>query len=246
LERLSIELTDRCDRACTFCYARARPDGARAWAPADVIALVRDCAAHGTRAVSFGGGEPLQYPALLELLSATRGLLFRSLTTNGLLLDALLPELARAGLEKVHVSVHDPDDRAEVDRAARQAAALEECGIRGGVNLLVRRSRLGAAREAARLLRARGIGNDRIVFLPMRYEDTPSPTELAGVAGGPFQSAACLSRCGPSPRFASIASDGSVAWCSYTRRRAPLRAFTRDALAEALDGLGVEPCGGTA
>jgi len=117
VERLSIELTDRCSKACAFCYAGARPEGARAWAPDDVVALLCDCARHGTRAVSFGGGEPLEYPHLLTVLAATRGLLFRSITTNGLLLDGALDALAAAAPEKVHVSVHQPEDAAEVARA---------------------------------------------------------------------------------------------------------------------------------
>ena len=244
MERLSVELTDRCAKACTFCYAGATPAGARAWALEDVLALVRDCAAHGTRAVSFGGGEPLEYPGLLALLGATRGLLFRSLTTNGLLLDAALPGLCRAPPEKVHVSVHSPGDRAEVERVAWQVAALEEKGIRAGVNLLVRRSDLAAAREGAQALREAGIRNDRLIYLPMRPADTPTPEELASVAGGPFQSATCIVGCAPSPRFASLAADGTVAHCSYTRERAPLPAFTHAALVETLARLGVAPCGG--
>lgn len=245
MERLSIELTDRCDKACAFCYARGSPAGVRAWRPEDVIALLRDCAARSVRAVSFGGGEPLQYPPLGEVLEATRGLLFRSLTTNGLLLESALPALARWRPEKVHVSVHDPADRAEVARAARQVDALEASGIRGGVNVLVRRSALPAARAAVRAFAAAGIHHDRLILLPMRHGDTPTAEELAAVAGAPFQSATCLAGCAPSARFASLDADGRVGRCSYTRRRRRLAGFTWEALRAALDGLGVEPCGGT-
>lgn len=244
MQRLSIEVTDRCDRACAFCYAHARPDGARAWEPGELVAFVLDCAAHGTEAVSFGGGEPLQWPPLLDVLRRTRGRLIRSLTTNGLLLDELLPALRDAAPEKVHVSVHHPHDEVEVARAARQVAALEAAGIKGGVNLLVRRSGLAAARDAADALHRSGVGNDRIVFLPMRYGDTPAPEELAQVAGGPFQSATCLAGCAPSPRFASLAADRTAARCSYTRRRAKLPAPTHAALVQALEGMELEPCGG--
>jgi len=243
LERLSIELTDRCAKACAFCYARATPAGARSWALADVLALLRDCAAHGTRAVSFGGGEPLEYPHLLELLHATRGLLFRSVTTSGLLVDALLPALAGAAPNKIHLSIHEPADREEVERVAWQVAAVEDHGIRAGVNLLVRRSGLDAAREAARTLREAGIRNDRVTYLPMRPSDTPSADELASVTGGPFQSATCIAGCSPSPRFASLAADGTVAHCAYTRERARLSTFTHAALVETLGRLGVAPCG---
>src|SRR5262249_22581720 len=76
--------------------------------------------------------------------------------------------------------------------------------------------------------------------------DTPTPAEVGKVAGNqPFQSMSCLTRCGPSERFCSIAWDKTVAWCSYTVTRRPLAALTYEALVAALEGLGVEFCGGT-
>lgn len=245
VERLSIELTDRCEKGCPFCYAGARPGGARAWRPEDVVALVLDCAAHGTRAVSFGGGEPLEYPFLLEVLAGTHGRLFRSITTSGLRLDGALDALASAAPEKIHVSIHRPDDAAEVARAIRQVRAVEARGIRGGVNLLLRRSGVAAARAAAATLAGAGIGADRIVWLPMKLQaDVPSPEDVAVAAGGPFQSATCLTGCAPSPRFASLDADGAVAACSYTRSRTRLRAMTHAALLDALAAAPLVPCGG--
>jgi MoaA/NifB/PqqE/SkfB family radical SAM enzyme len=60
LELISIELTNRCAKACWFCYNHSLPEGETRWEPAEVVAFVRDCAAHGIQAASFGGGEPLQ------------------------------------------------------------------------------------------------------------------------------------------------------------------------------------------
>src|SRR6185436_10328276 len=94
-----------------------------------------------------------------------------------------------------------------------------------GVNLLVRRSELAAARRASLRLHHGGIGPERIVYLPMRGHagETPTPAEIAEVAGTPrFQSMTCLTGCGPSPRFCAIGWDRTVAWCSYTTARAPL------------------------
>jgi hypothetical protein len=114
------------------------------------------------------------------------------------------------------------------------------------VNLLVRRSGLAAARGASLALERAGIGNDRVVYLPMRGHDTPAPAEVAGVAGGrPFQSMTCLGGCAKSPRFCSIAWDMTVAWCSYTTARRPLEHLSYRGLVAALDGLGLTFCGGT-
>ncbi len=247
IERLSLEPTRRCSKGCSFCYNGSNADGQGDWTADDVIGLARDGAAHGVKALSLGGGEPLEWDGLLPALRALRGVVFRSLTTNGLLLDeARMGALADAQPDKVHVSIHAPENTHEVERVASAVHALAARGLRSGVNLLVRRSRLPEATAAARALFGSGIARDRIVFLPMRGGDTPSPDEVAAVAGGPFASMTCLRTCGPSPRFASIAADRTVAWCSYTRTRRPLASLTYGALVAALDGLGLASCDGGA
>ncbi|HEY8503274.1 MAG TPA: radical SAM protein [Gemmataceae bacterium] len=243
---ISIELTNRCSKACWFCYNHSQPGGATRWATDEVVDFVTDCAAHGVKAVSFGGGEPLQYGGIFDVLERLRGVLFRSLTSNGLLLNSdTLDRLAAAGPDKMHLSIHFPDRGHEVERVIRQVHELAERGIKSGVNFLVTRSGLEAAARAAEEVRRAGIGNDRIVYLPMRGRDTPTPEEVARVAGNrPFQSMTCLAECARSPRFCSIGWDRSVAWCSYTTARAPLRELTYRGLEQALTGLGLIFCGG--
>ena len=247
LELISIELTNRCAKACWFCYNHSLPEAETRWQVDEVVTFVRDCVANGVKAVSFGGGEPLQYPGLFDVLRQLDGVLFRSVTTNGLLLHGdSFHRVVAANPNKVHVSIHLPERASEVSRVIGQIHDLTSRGIKSGVNFLVTRSNLAAAREAAGRVRAAGIGNDRIVYLPMRGRDTPTPSELAEVAGRtPFQSMTCLTKCGPSPRFASIGWDKSVAWCSYTVSRRPLPELTYAGLLAAMDGLGLEYCGGT-
>lgn len=244
IERLSIELGERCSKGCAFCYNGSSRAGGTEWTAPDLVALVVDCAAHGVRAFSFGGGEPLEMPELLwPVLAALRGLAFRSLTTNGLPLDAArIAELADAAADKVHVSIHNPKDAGEVARVIEQVHALAAAGIRSGVNLLVRKSALEASRAVAAQLRASGIDHRRIVFLPMRGRDVPSAAEVAAVAAGPFQSTTCLAACGESSRFASISAHRTAARCSYTVARRTLAAPTYAAVLAALDGLALIDC----
>ncbi len=247
LDRISIEVTNRCAKACWFCYNHSLPEGGTRWTADELVSFVRDCAAHGVKAVSFGGGEPLQYEDLFLVLHRLRGTLFRSLTSNGLLLHSeRLERLIAAAPDKVHLSIHFPERDGEVRRVIGQVHELAERGIRSGINLLVARSHLSAARRAAEMVRQSGIGNERIVYLPMRGQDTPTPAEVATVAGGqPFQSMTCLVQCGCSPRFCSIGWDKTVAWCSYTRTRRLLPTLTYAGLNAALHGLDLEFCGGT-
>jgi len=244
LDRLSIELTNACSKACSFCYNASHPEGATAWTPGEVVAFVTDCAQHGIAAASLGGGEPLQYPGLYDVLAALDGVVFRSFTTNGLLLDAAMPEVVAVRPDKIHVSLHFPGHEREVRRVVRQVVALQAAGVTSGINLLVRASELDAATVAARAIADAGIGPERVMYLPMRGADTPTPRQLARVAGGPrFQSMTCLMGCGKSPRFASVGWDKRVAWCSYTTTRRPLPSLDWAGLTAAMNGLGLAYCG---
>jgi MoaA/NifB/PqqE/SkfB family radical SAM enzyme len=83
------------------------------------------------RAVSFGGGEPLEWPPIFEVLASLRGLLFRSLTTNGLLLDEERTlALLAAAPDKVHLSIHFPaTPRRSIGwRRRRRCWRCGECG----------------------------------------------------------------------------------------------------------------------
>lgn len=244
LERISIDVTNQCAKACWFCYNHSAPDGKTHWTADELVELVRDCADHEVKAVSFGGGEPFEFEGISDVIEQLRGVVFRSITTNGLpLSDGILQRLTAAAPDKVHLSIHFPDSEREVQDVIDWVKKLAHRGIRSGINFLVARSKLNAARRAAERVRRAGISNERITYLPMRGADTPSPDELASVAGNePFQSTSCLLGCGPSPRFCSIRWDKTVAWCSHTSLRRPLDRLTYHGVFAALNGLGLSPC----
>lgn len=246
LELVSIELTRQCSKACSFCYNGSVPDGNTAFSEEELVSFLLDLASNNVRAISFGGGEPLESALLWPALQALQGKIYRTMTTNGLPLrdPDLFERLVAAAPDKVHLSIHFPSRPSEVERVVRQVVALQERGIKSGINLLVRASDEEAATTAARAAHAAGIGNERIVYLPMRGVDTPSPELVARVAGGRFQSTSCLAACAKSPRFCTVAADRSAAWCSYTSARKKLDALTHRALLDALDGLPVVYCGG--
>ena len=243
-ERLSIELTNQCSKGCPFCYNGSKVGGETLWLPEEVIVFVQDCSKHGVKAVSFGGGEPLEYPRVFDVLERLQGVVFRSVTTNGLLLEGeLFERLIVAQPDKVHVSLHFPHSNLELARVTRQVRSLEEAGIPSGVNLLVARSQLDAARRAASRLSLAGLSPQQIVYLPMRVRDTPAPSELGSVAATTkFQSMSCLTSCRRSIRFCSIGWDKSVAWCSYTTSRRRLAELSYEGLCSAMSGLGLQPC----
>ena len=138
---LRVSLTDRCNLRCTYCMP---PEGLE-WLPgpevltdAEVVRLIGVAVRHlGVREVRFTGGEPLLRRGLVDLVAACADLSPRprmSLTTNGVGLSRIAPALARAGLDRVNVSLDtlDPDRyervtlrRRLVDVFACLAAAAE-------------------------------------------------------------------------------------------------------------------------
>ncbi|PRP97343.1 radical SAM protein [Enhygromyxa salina] len=244
-ERVSLELSRRCAKACGFCYNASEPSARDEWHPDEVIGFARSLVRHGTKALSLGGGEPLQYEGLGAVFAALRGAVFLSMTSNGLLLDEQIARVSKLNPDKLHISIHYPARTTEVTRVIRQVRELRRLGIRSGVNLLVRRSELDEASSARAQLWGAGIHNDAIMFLPMRGTDTPTPADVARVAGAPFQSMTCLSACGPSPRFCSVGADKTVGHCSYTVARRRLPSLDAAGLVAALDGLGLSFCGDT-
>lgn len=190
VDRISIEPSRFCTKGCSFCYNGSSLVGRDGFSAAEVIALARDCATHGVKSLSIGGGEPLEWSGLFETLEALRGVLGRSFTTNGLELTrrpTLYDDIARAQPDKVHVSLHSPESATAIQQLVEQVLELDRRGVPAGVNLLVRSSRLGEARDATVRLEREGITRAHIIFLPARgiVGETPSAEDVAWVATGP-------------------------------------------------------------
>jgi cyclic pyranopterin phosphate synthase len=141
---LRVSLTDRCSLRCAYCMP---PEGLP-WLPRaelltdeEIVRLVAVAVSLGVREVRLTGGEPLLRPgtpALVARLAALEPRPELSLTTNGILLVRDAAALARAGLDRVNVSLDtlDParfraitfrDRHADVlaGLAAARAAGLE-------------------------------------------------------------------------------------------------------------------------
>ena len=141
---LRVSLTDRCNLRCTYCMPA---DGLK-WLPklnlltaAELVRVLRVAVTRlGVTSVRFTGGEPLVAPHLDEVVAATAALDPRpsiALTTNGIGLAGRAAALARAGLDRVNVSL-DTLDRARFAEITRRdrlddviagLAAAREAGL---------------------------------------------------------------------------------------------------------------------
>jgi cyclic pyranopterin phosphate synthase len=127
---LRVSLTDRCNLRCSYCMP---PEGLD-WLPKpelltadEIVRLVAIGVERlGITEVRYTGGEPLLRRELVDIVAHTTALTPRpqvSLTTNGIGLARLAAPLARAGLDRVNVSLDTLDRETFVKLAHRDRLA---------------------------------------------------------------------------------------------------------------------------
>ncbi len=108
-ETVHLAITTRCNFSCPGCYV-PHQEGSPELTVADWCDLMAQWAQMRVFQIAVGGGEPLLYHGLFEVLACARqhGLV-ANLTTNGTLLDkeAVL-HLEEAGVARVNVSWNSP------------------------------------------------------------------------------------------------------------------------------------------
>lgn len=111
---LRISLTDHCNLRCVYCMPEDmtfRPN-AELMQDDEVLQLVRLFAQLGFDKYRLTGGEPTVRANLVDLvegISQVAGVRSLSMTTNGVLLSRLATPLAKAGLQRVNVSLDTLD-----------------------------------------------------------------------------------------------------------------------------------------
>jgi len=114
---LRLSVTEQCNLSCFYCRSNPLQCGKD---PGRELLTVDDYHTLGQVAVDLGitrirltGGEPLIRPDILQIvaaLSSIPGLKDLSLTTNGILLEKMAFDLAKAGLKRVNISLDSLDE----------------------------------------------------------------------------------------------------------------------------------------
>lgn len=118
---LRVSVTDRCNLRCAYCLpANARFTTARC-SPDELDRLMGAiCAAVPIHKIRITGGEPTLCPTLLQHVRTAAWLAPTvGLTSNGVLLADLLPDLQAAGLTRLNISL-DAADRDSFQRITRR------------------------------------------------------------------------------------------------------------------------------
>ena len=103
--RVYVEITNICNRSCSFCPGTNRE---RRRMSLDEFSRVAEALVGVTDYIYFHVmGEPLTHPELTKMISYATSLGFKcAVTTNGTLLDSRGGELISSGVYKVNLSVH--------------------------------------------------------------------------------------------------------------------------------------------
>ena len=245
LQRLSIDLSNQCSKACNFCYNGSFSGGKVMWQPDEVIDLVKDCANNGLQAVSLGGGEPFEYEGVFEIISALIPHIFVSITSNVLPLkfNAIWDKLLKNKPDKIHITIGSPDNKEDINNALYFSKFLKREKIKSGINLLVSADKIQETKQLTQRLLKSGILRKEIIFVPRKFSLQPTPQQILEVAGNEaFQSPSCLMACRQSERFCSLSWDKRVNFCSYSPSKVSLQEFSYRGIINVLDSINFKSC----
>ncbi|HYG76899.1 MAG TPA: GTP 3',8-cyclase MoaA [Planctomycetota bacterium] len=141
---LRVSVTDLCNLRCVYCM----PEEGMKWLPRDeilsfeeIVTVVEAAAACGVFKIRLTGGEPLvrsDIATLTGMVARVPGITDLALTTNGTRLAELAPELARAGLKRINISLDTMDPvkfkaiarRHELGEVLQGIQAAQAAGLR--------------------------------------------------------------------------------------------------------------------
>ncbi len=112
---LRISVTDRCNLRCTYCMPEEGIkllDHNKILSFEEIVEIVRVGVSLSINKVRLTGGEPLVRKGIVDLvrmISSVEGIEDLSMTTNGILLNDMAEPLAKAGLNRVNISLDTID-----------------------------------------------------------------------------------------------------------------------------------------
>lgn len=160
LKDLRISVTDRCNFRCRYCMPEEifYPDYSflsndKILSFDEIERITRIFVSLGVRKLRITGGEPLLrrgLPKLIERLHKIDGVEDIGLTTNGSLLKKFAPDLYKAGLSRVTVSLDSLEEerffylngnRSKVQRVLEGIQAAAEVGMKIKINMVVQKGK---------------------------------------------------------------------------------------------------------
>lgn len=123
IDYMRISITDRCNLRCTYCMPedveKLEHDSILTYE--EILRICRSASTLGIRKIKITGGEPMVRKDAVKLMAdikAIPGIEYVTLTTNGVLLEEYVDELAKIPLDGVNVSLDtlNPDTFKKITR----------------------------------------------------------------------------------------------------------------------------------
>jgi len=183
---LRLSVTDRCNLRCSYCMpAEGLPffDREDLLTRTEIMTIARLAVGMGIRKIRVTGGEPLVRPDIVDLLHELGHLpdLERLvLTTNGLRLGQLAPQLKEAGVSGANISIDslNADLYSKITRGGDLNQCLEgidaaiAAGLRTKINVVVMNGvNDHEAADFVEFVRTRPISVRFIEYMPTRGKD---------------------------------------------------------------------------
>ena len=138
---LRVSVTDRCNLRCSYCM----PAEGLPWMSKpemlndeEMLRIIAVFIGLGVRQVRLTGGEPLLRRSIVDVVAGIAELKPRpqiAMTTNGVGLDRLAAPLARAGLDRVNVSLDTIDQQEFFKLTRRDRLADVEKGLKAAASV---------------------------------------------------------------------------------------------------------------
>jgi len=208
-EVIHLEVSGRCQLNCPYCYSRSGTE-----MPVCEWQALAEELAPLTKQFTLGGGEPLLYDGLGDIIETMHRLgLPVSLTTNGLLLSAKRDLVSV--LDAVSISYHG-----DLEVLREGLALLERMDVQRMVNFIMldqNKPSFGEILEACKAFKAALVllapkhtaEYDKAWFLARALAAPGVEVGLDGLAVG---------RCTAGRKFFTVASDGRFMQCSFVRK----------------------------
>ncbi|MDL2327308.1 GTP 3',8-cyclase MoaA [Ruminococcaceae bacterium OttesenSCG-928-A11] len=138
---LRVSVTDRCNLRCRYCMPEVGVEPIpheEILTYDEILRLVRVAAGLGIDRIRLTGGEPLVRKGLVGLAADIKripGIRYLGLTTNGVLLSEMAPELLEAGVDGVNVSIDTLDEARYAHLTRRDALPLAIKGMHAALAL---------------------------------------------------------------------------------------------------------------
>lgn len=223
-EVVHLELTNRCNLKCEYCYkdkAKKKDMPLKNW-----YKIIDSLVDYGVFQVTFGGGEPLIYKHMPQLLDyCVKKRLNVAMTTNGILLSAFQKSVLNK-FRQINVSYHG-----DIHSLTESLRYLKINKIKAGINFVLKKE---YKKDIGIIMLISKSFNVEVLFLTYKainkdYDEMIDPREVYKIAKDyadkdykvAIDGMTCFGNldefCLQKRRFADISCRGDVYPCSFIR-----------------------------